>query len=80
MEKEMFSKILLCELLSRLESSSGDYISVYIKPSSFPHCISGLSFWPQCNTYVHEIKESLNIKAVSQAVEKYNTGAAIYWQ
>lgn len=80
MEKEILSKTQLYELLSRLESSPGDYISLYIKPSSFPHCINGLSFLPQYNTYVHEIKESLNIKAVSQAVEKYDTGAAIYWQ
>jgi len=80
MEKEILSKSRLYEFLSRLESSPGDYISLYIKPSSFPYCISGLSFWPQYNTYVHEIKESLNIKAVSQAVERYNTGAAIYWQ
>jgi len=29
------------------------------------------------NTYAHEIKKSVNIKAVAQAVEIYNTGAAI---
>jgi len=80
MEKEILSKTRLYELLSRLESSPGDYISLYINPCSFPHCMNGLSFWPQYNTYVREIKESVNIKAVAQAVEKYNTGAAIYWQ
>lgn len=80
MEKEILSKIRLYELLSRLESSPGDYISLYIKPSSFPYCINGLSLRPQYNTYAHEIKESVNIKAVAQAVERYNTGAAIYWQ
>ena len=80
MEKEILSKPQLYELLSRLESSPGDYISLYIKPSSFPHCINGLSRQPQYNTYAHEIKESVNIKAVAQAVERYNTGAAIYWQ
>lgn len=80
MEKEILSKTRLYELLSRLQSSPGDYISLYIKPSSFPHCRDGLSLRPQYNTYVHEIKESVNIKAVAQAVERYNTGAAIYWQ
>jgi hypothetical protein len=80
MVKEILGKTRLYELLSRLESTPGDYISLYIKLSSFPHCISGLSFWPQYDTYVHAIKESLNIKAISQAVERYNTGAAIYWQ
>ena len=80
MEREILSKTQLYELLSRLESSPGDYISLYIKPSSFPYCINGLSLRPQYHTYAHEIKESVNIKAVAQAVERYNTGAAIYWQ
>ena len=53
---------------------------MYIKPSSFPYCINGLSLRPQYNTYTPEIKESVNIKAVAQAVARYNTGAAIYWQ
>jgi len=80
MEKEILSKTRLYKLLSRLESSPRDCISLYIKPSSFPYCINGLSLRPQYNTYTHEIKESVNIKAVAQAVARYNTGAAIYWQ
>ena len=80
MEKETLSKIRLYELLSRLESSPGDYISLYIKPSSFPCRIHELPLRPKYSTYAHEIKEAVNIKAVAQAVERYNTGAAIYWQ
>ena len=80
MEKEILSKTRLYELLSRLESSPGDYMSLYIKPSSFPYCMDGLSLPPQYNTYAHEIRESVNIKTVAQAVERYDTGAAIYWQ
>ncbi len=30
--------------------------------------------------YANEIRESVNIKTVAQAVERYDTGAAIYWQ
>ncbi len=80
MEREILSKIRLYELLSRLESSPGDYIGLYIKPSSFPCCINGLSLQPQYNKYAHKIKESVNTKAVVRAVERYNTGADIYWQ
>jgi len=80
MEREILSKTRLYELLSRLESSPGDYISLYIKPSSFPYFINGPSLRPQYHTYAHEIKEPVNIKAVAQAVERYNTGTAIYWQ
>lgn len=82
MEKEILSKTQLYELLSRFESSRGDYVSLYIKPSSlpFPYYINGLSIQPQYSTYAQEIKEAADIKAVAQAVERYNTGAAIYWQ
>ena len=80
MERESLSKTRLYELLSILESSLRDYVSLYIQPSSFPHCINGLSLQPQYKTYAHAIKELVNIKAVAQAVETYNTGTAIYWQ
>jgi hypothetical protein len=79
-ERETLSKIRLYELVSRLKSSPGDCISLYIKPSSFPHCIDGLSLQPQYYMYANKIKESINIKTVAQAVERYDTGAAIYWQ
>jgi len=80
MEREILSEIRLYELLFRLESSPEDYISLYVKPSSFPYRINGLALRPQFNAYSHEIKASVDIKSVVQAVEKYNTGAAIYWQ
>jgi len=80
MEKEILSKTRLYELLSRLESSREDYVSVYIQPSSFPHLINCLFLQLQYKTYAHEIKELVNVKAVAQAVETYNTGTAIYWQ
>jgi hypothetical protein len=80
MEKEILSKNRLHELLYKLESSRGDYVSLYIQPSSFPHYINGLSLQPKYKTYAHEIKESVNIKTVAQAIERYNTGTAIYWQ
>jgi len=80
MEREILSKIRLYELLSRLESSPGDCISLYIKPPSFPHCTNRLSLQPQYNMYANEIRESVNIKTVAQVVERYDTGAAIYWK
>lgn len=78
MEKEILSKIRLYKLLFRLESSPGGYMSLYIKPSSFPYCMNGQPLQSQYNTYAHEIKEAVNIKAVAQGVERYDTGAPIY--
>lgn len=80
MEREILSKTRLYELLSRLENSRGDYVSLYIQPSSFPHYINSLSLQPKYKTCAHEIKGLVNIKAVAQAIERYNTGTAIYWQ
>jgi peptide subunit release factor 1 (eRF1) len=80
MEKENLSKNNLDNLVSTLKVSSDDYISLHIKPSSFPHYINGLSLQLQYNAYACEIKELVKIKSVAQAVERYNTGAAIYWQ
>ena len=80
MERETLTQNKLYNLLDRLKTSPGDYISLYIKASSFPHYINGLSLQPEYSIYADEIKESVNIKAVAQAVERYNTGAAIYWQ
>lgn len=80
MEKENLSKNNLYKLVSTLKVSSDDYISLHIKPSSFPHYINELSLQPQYDTYGREIKELVKIKSVAQAVERYNTGAAIYWQ
>lgn len=80
MEKDNLGKIGLYRLPAELESRPGDYLSLCIKPPSFPHHISGLSLQPQYSIYANEIEESVNVKGVAQAAEKYNTGAAIYWQ
>jgi peptide subunit release factor 1 (eRF1) len=78
--RKTLTKIQLYKLLARLETSPGDYITLYIRPSSFPHYINELSLQPRYSTHADEIKESINIKAVAHAIEAYNTGTAIYWQ
>jgi hypothetical protein len=80
MARETLTKMQLYKLLARLETSPEDYITLYMRPSSFPHYINELALQPRYSTYADEIKESVNIKAVAQAVEAYNTGTAIYWQ
>ena len=66
--------------MARLETSPEDYVTLYIRPSSFPHYINELALQPRYSTYADENKEVVNIKAVAHAIEAYNTGTAIYWQ
>ena len=79
MKREALTKRKLYSLLAKLKTSPGDYITLYAKPSSFPHYLDGLSLQPKCRIYADEIKGSVKIKTVVQGAEKHNTGAAIYW-
>ena len=80
MRKEALSKKKLYSLLAELKTSPGDYTSLYVEPSSFPHYIDELSLEPKYSICVAEIREAINTKAVIGEAERYNTGAAIFWQ
>jgi len=78
--RKTLTKIQLHKVLTRLKTSPGDYITLYIRPASFPHYIDELALQPSYSAYADEIKEAISIKAVAHAIEPYNTGTAIYWQ
>ena len=80
MKGETFTKRKLYNLLHELETNSGEHITLYVKPASFPYYIDELSLAPKHDIYADEIKGAVNIKAVIQEIEKYNTGAAIFGQ
>jgi hypothetical protein len=80
MEGKAVSKRKLYNFLAKLKTSPGNYLTLYVKPSSFPHHINELLLEPKYGRYVDEIKESVNTKAVIQEAERYKTGAAIFWQ
>lgn len=80
MEGTIIARRKLYYLLTELETSPGGYLNIYVKPSSFPHYINELSPEPGYSTGIDEIKELLNAKTIIQEVQKYRTGAAIFWQ
>ena len=80
MEGKAITKKKLYSLLAELETSPGDYITLYMKLPSFPYYINELSPEPKYNICIAEIKEWVNTKAVIQGAKKYKTGAAIFWQ
>ena len=67
--RKTLNKIQLHKVLTRLETSHGDYITLYIRPSSFPHYINELALQPRYSTYADEIKEAVSIKSVAHVIE-----------
>jgi len=80
MKREALTKRKLYSLLAKLKTSPGDYMTLYANPSSFPHYLDELLLQLECSIYADETNGSVNIKAVVQEAEKYDTGATIYWQ
>ncbi len=80
MEGKAITKRKLYSLLAELKTSPEDYITLHMKPSSFPYYMNELSPEPKYNMCIAEIKEWANTKAVIQGAKKYKTGAAIFWQ
>ncbi len=80
MVREAISRKKLGELRAEFESSPGDYITLYMKPTSFPDYLNEISLSPRYSTCLEEIKELASSKPVTHENEKYKTGAAIFWQ
>lgn len=80
MEKQAVTKRKLYKLLAEIGASTEDYLTLYLKPSSFPYYMSELSLGPKYITWLDEIKDLANTKAVIQGSGKYTTGAAIFWR
>jgi len=69
----------LYHFLFSLEASAQDFVTVYIAPPSFPDYADALLLGPKYGAYANEIKEAIKTEAVTSGVEKYGTGAAIFW-
>jgi len=80
MEGKAITKRNLYNLLAELEKSPGEYITIYVKPSSFLCYMNELSLQSKYSVCIAEIKELANIKTIIHRTEKYKTGAAIFWQ
>ncbi len=76
----VFKKRRLYNFLTELEGSSSHFITLYIRPSSFPDYIHSLSVNSKPGRYLDEVREAVNTKAVISKAEEYKTGAAIFWE
>ena len=80
MEKKAISKRKLYNFLDKISISPGDYMTLYMKPLSFQHYLNELSLIPEYSIYIDEISELVNTESVTQEIEKYRTGLAVFWQ
>jgi len=76
-EKTVFSREKLIRFLDRLEGSTGHYLTVYIKPSSFPGYVT--EFPARFGPFAGELAEALTGEDVSRQAQLYETGAVIFW-
>jgi hypothetical protein len=77
MHQTTFTKRRLLDFLAQLEGSPGDYLTIYVRPSSFP----GYAADPQVELtpFGGEIRAALGTEAVIQEAQRYGTGAVIFW-
>ena len=79
MRSRFFNKAGLYRFLSSIEAPAEGFVTVYISPASFPGYVDELSLGSKYGAHAGEIKEAVKTEAVASGVEKYGTGAAIFW-
>ena len=80
MSKGVLAKRELYSFIAELKASPREYVTLYARPSSFPHYINELALRPEHSGYANEIKRFIDSEAINKEADKYNTGAAIFWQ
>jgi hypothetical protein len=79
MRSRLYTKVGLHRFLSSLATSTGDSVTAYITPASFPGYAESLILRRKFDTSVAEIKEAVKSASVIDTAGKYGTGAAIFW-
>jgi len=80
MSRQALTKWELYRFLTELKASPGEYVTLYARPSSFPHYINELALRPEYSRYANKIEELVNNEVIIGEAEKYNTGAVVFWQ
>ena len=80
MEKQAITKTKLYRILREQSTGHGNYISLYIKASSFSSFSDRILLEPEYSTCSDKISALFNDKIICRESEKYGTGMAIFWQ
>ncbi len=77
LKPKAFTKRKLLDLIAEIEGSLGDYLTIYIMPTSFTRYVTDLEV--ELIPFVGEIRMALSTQAILQEVQRYGTGAVIFW-
>ncbi len=80
MEKQTITKAKLYRILHEQNTGPDNYISLYIKASSFSRLGDKILWEPGYATCSENVATLLNNKIVCREAKKYGTGMAIFWQ
>ena len=77
MKQDTFTKRILLDFLVQLQDSTEDYLSVYLKPSSFP--LHDTSLIARLDNFAPELTEALASDEVLREAHRRGTGLAMFW-
>ncbi len=77
LKPKTFTKNKLLDFLTELEGGPDDYLTIYVKPSSFPRY--GTDSEVELSPFAGEIRAALSAPAVLQEAQRYGTGAVVFW-
>jgi len=79
MRSRLYTKVGLHRFLSSLVTSTGDSVTVYVAPASFPAYAESFTPGRKYDIHAAELRKAVKSAAVIDAAGKYGTGAAIFW-
>ena len=77
LKPKTLTKKKLLDFLAELESSPGDYLTIYITPTSFSRYTTESEV--ELSPFAGEIRTALSAPEVLQEAQRYGTGAVVFW-
>lgn len=77
MKQATFTKKLALDCLNQLQDSPDNYLTIHVKPSSFPSYGTNLAV--RLEPFAQELTEALGSVAVLREAQRRGTGLVIFW-
>jgi hypothetical protein len=77
MKQATFTKMTLLDCLNQLQDNPADYLTIYVKLSSFP--LHGTDLSVRLEPFSQELTEALGSDTVLREAQRRGTGLVIFW-